>query len=105
MQAKETNSRPQRSDNVALRTLALRTRTSLSSLRVFSFDLSGPITGNVTVRRSSSTLMAPVLNRTRPWSLFLDLNRGNPTFFPLRTPDLDAFQFLRAVHRSAMPLE
>ena len=105
MQAKETNRRPQRSDKVALRTLALPTRTSLSSLRVFSLDLSGPITGKLTVRRSASTLMAPVVNRTRPWSFLFYLNRGKPTFFPLRAPALEAFQFFWAVHRQEMPLE
>jgi hypothetical protein len=68
-------------------------------------DLSGPITGNVSVRRSASALMAPVVNRTRLWSFLFDLNRGKPTFFPLRAPALEAFQFLRAVHRSEVPLE
>ena len=46
--------------------------------RVFSFDRSPPMTGMVMVRRSGSSRMAPVVNRTRSWSRRADLKRGKP---------------------------
>ncbi|CFS04851.1 Uncharacterised protein [Mycobacterium tuberculosis] len=73
--------------------------------RVFSLARSGPITGTVIVRRSSSMRMVPVVNRTLPGSRRPDLNRGKPTRRPLRVPFLPAFQLARPWARSANPDE
>jgi hypothetical protein len=49
--------------------------------------------------------MGPVEKRTLAWSFLLDRNLGNPTFLPFRFPALESDQFLRATHRSAIPVE
>src|ERR1035437_7301554 len=105
MQENETNNRPHLSLRVADRMRALPVRTSRSRRRVFSFDRRVPTTGKVMVRRSGSTRMTPVVKRTLAWSFLLDRNLGNPTFLPLRFPALESDQFLRATHRSAIPVE
>ncbi len=84
---------------------ALPARTRRSRRRVLSNERSVPTTGRVMVRRSGSTRMTPVVERTLAWSFLLDRHLGKPTFRPFLVPDFESFQFLRAVHRSAMPVE
>jgi hypothetical protein len=72
---------------------------------VFSIERRAPTTGKVMVRRSGSTRRTPVVKRTLAWSFLRDRNFGNPTFLPLRLPEFESDQFLRATHRSAIPVE
>jgi hypothetical protein len=71
---------------------------------VLSFDRKAPTTGRMIVRRSASTLIAPVVNRTLARSVLLDRNAGNPTLRPWRFPARESDQFLSAAHRSAIPV-
>src|SRR5206468_12067203 len=77
-----------------------------STRRVFSLHRSPPITGSTMVRRSYSSRIGPVVNRTRPTSRpRADLNVGNPTRQPVRVPFSVADQLSNARARSAKPLE
>src|SRR4029453_4773443 len=65
---------------------------------------SRPMTGTVMWRRSDSSRIGSVVNRTRPRSRWRALNRGNPTGEPARRPCLDADHAWRAPTTSAIPL-
>ncbi len=88
-----------------LRMLARPAATWRCTRRVFSLDRSAPITGSTIVRRSGSSRIAPVVNRTRPRSRRADLNLGKPTARPPRVLDLLAFQLSNACAISAKPDE
>lgn len=98
-----TNSRPPCSDSVIDKTRARSLAARRCSRRVFSLDRRRPITGKTRWRRSGSSRIAPVVNRTRPWSRWRALNRGNPTRPPARRPALESHQLCKATTRSAIP--
>lgn len=96
--------RPRTRVTVADRIRAVPASIRRASLRVDSCALIRPSRGSVMWWRSASTRIVPVVNRTDLPARCLDLNRGNPTGAPARSPRRDRDHASRPRASASNPL-